>query len=110
VGVTPPELRLGGDTALDGAKHFSVTYVVTANFNEIYCIIFNYFENNPVRVVYRECIILFEVSLQSMGLKSFIEDVFLKDSKALSQLLFLFLRKRRQILIPVLFEDSVKMN
>jgi len=47
---------------------------------------------------------------QSMGLKSFVEDVFLKDSKTLSQMLFLFLRKPRQILMPVFFEDAVKMN
>jgi hypothetical protein len=67
-----------------GEKNLSVTDVVTANFNKIYWIVFNYFKNNPVRIAYRERVILFEIPLQSMGLKSFIEDVFLKDSKALS--------------------------
>jgi hypothetical protein len=45
-----------------------------------------------------------------MGLKSFVKDVFLKDSKALSQMLFLFLSEPRQILKPVLLENAVKMN
>jgi len=92
------------------AKNFSVTDVVAANFNKIYWVVFNDFENNPVRIAYRERVILFKIPLQSMSLKSFIKDVFLKDSKALSQLLFLFLRKPRQILMPALFEDTVKMN
>ena len=30
------------------AKNLLVTYVVTANLNEIDRIVFNYFENNPV--------------------------------------------------------------
>ena len=84
------------------AKNFSVTDVVAANFNKIYWVVFNDFENNPVRIAYRERVILFEIPLQSMGLKSFIKDVFLKDSKARSQLLFLFLRKPRQILMTTL--------
>jgi len=93
-----------------GSMKLLVTYIVTANFNEIYRMIFNYFENNSVRIAYRESVILFEISFQSMGLKSFIEYVFLKNSKALSQLFFLFFRKASQILMPMLFEDAVKMN
>jgi hypothetical protein len=54
----------------------SVTDVMTANFNKINRIVFNYFKNNPVRIAYRECVILFEIPLQPMGFKSFIEDVF----------------------------------
>ena len=42
--------------------------------------------------------------------KSFVEYVFLKDSKTLPQTLFLFLRKPCQILVPVLFENAVKIN
>ena len=87
-----------------------VTYIVTANFNEIYRMVFNYFKNNSVRIAYRESIILFEISFQSMGLKSLIEDVFLKDGKALSQLFFLLFRKTSQILMPMFFEDAVKVN
>ena len=97
-------------TTVQCSNKLLVTYVVAANFNEIYRMVFNYFENNSVRIAYRESVILFEISFQSMGLKPLIEDVFLKDGKALSQLLFLFLRKPRQILMPALFEDTVKMN
>jgi hypothetical protein len=93
-----------------GSMKLLVTYIVTANFNEIYRMIFNYFENNSVRIAYRESVILFEISFQSMGLKSFIEYVFLENGKALSQLFFLFFRKTSQILMPMLFEDAVKMN
>jgi hypothetical protein len=45
-----------------------------------------------------------------MGLKSFVKDVFLKNSKALSQMLFLLLREPCQILQPVLSEDAVIIN
>ena len=61
-----------------GGENISVTDVVTANFNEIYCIVFNYFENNPVRITYRERVIPFEIPLQSMCFKPFVEDVFPK--------------------------------
>ena len=77
------------------AINLLVTYVVTANFNEIDRIVFNYFKNNPVRITYRECVILFEIPLQPMGFKSFIENVFFEDSKALPQMLFLLLRETR---------------
>jgi hypothetical protein len=91
-------------------RKLSVTDVVTANFNKINRIVFNYFKNNPVGIAYRKCVILFEIPLQPMRFKSFIEDVFLEDSKALPQMLFLLLRETRQILKPVFFEGSVIMN
>ncbi|PIV05893.1 MAG: hypothetical protein COS57_06240 [Syntrophobacterales bacterium CG03_land_8_20_14_0_80_58_14] len=83
---------------------------MTTDFNKIYCVIFNDLENDPVGITYRERIILFEISLQPMSLESFVEDVFLKNSKALSQMLFLLFRESRQILVPVFFKNIIILN
>jgi hypothetical protein len=87
----------------------SVTDFVATNFNKIYRTAFHYLENNSVGITYRESIVLFEISLQPMSLKSFVEDVFFKDGKSLPQMLFLLLREPGQILVPVFFENAVIM-
>ena len=89
---------------------FSVADVETANFNEIYDALFNYLENNPVGIAYRERIVFFEISFQPMGLEPLVENVFSKDCKSLSQTVSLFIRKPLKILLPVFFEGTVKMN
>jgi hypothetical protein len=40
---------------------------VTANFNEIYDILFNYFENDPIGITYRKRIVFSEISLINGG-------------------------------------------
>src|SRR5665647_646888 len=88
----------------------SVAYIMAANFNKIYSLIFNYLENDPVRKTNRKSIIVFKIPFEPVSPKSFIKHVFLKNSKTFSQVFFLLFRKSPQIFQPTLLEGRVECD
>jgi hypothetical protein len=93
-----------------GVVNGLVADIVAAYFYEKNLIVVKKFEDNPVSMADRKRIVRFEISFQVMCFEASVENIFLENGKTVSQLLFLFFSQFLEILEPLFFKGSIKMN